>query len=121
VVFGPLEIQGEVASVSADIDQVTNPNAAEKQFGGYAQANYHLLHDTLLKGSVVTLVLRGDWVDFDTDSEGDAEEGFTIGANFRPTEETVFKFDYNLSRTTPMAGEKEDAEGRFFFSFATYF
>ncbi len=110
-----------MAAIQADMDNDINPTTAEKQIGGYAQANYHILHDTLLKGSVVTLVVRGDWVDYDTDVAGDAEEGFTFGANFRPTEETVFKFDYNLSQATPALGEKEDAKGRFFFSFATYF
>ena len=74
-----------------------------------------------MPGSVVTLVVRGDWVAFDTDNDGDSEEGLTFGANFRPTEETVFKFDYNLSKSTPLNGEKGEAEGRFFFSFATYF
>jgi hypothetical protein len=121
VVFGPLEIQGELASVRADIEKTVYANAAEKQFGGYSQVNYHILHDALLKGSVITLVVRGDWVDYDTDSSGDAEEGYTVGFNFRPTEETVFKVDYNLTQKTPLQGEKEDALGRFFFSFATYF
>lgn len=121
VVFGPLEIQGELAAVSADIDNTVNPTTAAKQLGGYAQANYHILHDKFLMGSVMTLVLRGDWIDYDTDSNGDAEDGVTFGVNFRPTEETVFKLDYNLSKTTPLLGEKEDALGRFFFSFATYF
>jgi hypothetical protein len=120
-VFGALEIQGELAAVNAGIDEEINPLTAEKQFGGYGQANFHVLHDTLLKGSVVTLVVRGDWVDYDTDVDGDSEEGLTFGTNFRPTEETVFKFDYNLSKATPALGEKGDAKGRFFFSFATYF
>lgn len=119
--FGPLEIQGEVATVSADIDRTMNPNTAESQRGAYAQANYHVLHDRLMPGSVVTLVVRGDWVDYDTDNAGDSEEGLTFGANFRPTEETVFKFDYNLGKVTPLDGQKSEAKGRFFFSFATYF
>jgi hypothetical protein len=119
--FGALEIQGEFSLATADIDRVKYPTAAENQSGLYAQANYHLLYDTFLNGSVVTLVVRGDWVDFDTDRDGEKEEGFTIGANFRPTEETVFKFDYNWTRLTPLAGEKADAVNRFFFSFATYF
>ena len=119
--FGPFEFQGEYALSSADIDRVKYPTAAEKQSGLYAQANYHLLHDVFLNGSVVTLVARGDWVNFDTDRDGDSEEGFTLGANFRPTEETVFKFDYNWTWATPLAGEKGDAANRFFFSFATYF
>jgi hypothetical protein len=120
-VFGPLELQGEAAKVSADIDRDTNPDTAESQLGLYAQANYHILHDKLLQGSVVTLVARGDWVDYDTDRDGDAEEGLTLGVNFRPTEETVFKLDYNWKWVTPAEGEKGDSEGLFFFSFATYF
>jgi len=74
-----------------------------------------------MNGSVVTLVARGDWVDFDTDRDGENETGFTLGANFRPTEETVFKFDYNWTWLTPLAGERKDPANRFFFSFATYF
>jgi hypothetical protein len=121
VTFNAFEILGEYSLATADIDRVRYPTAAENQSGLYAQANYHLLYDTFLNGSVVTLVLRGDWVDFDTDRDGEKEEGFTVGANFRPTEETVFKFDYNWTWLTPLAGEKSDAVNRFFFSFATYF
>lgn len=119
--FGALEIQGEFSLATADIDRVKYPTAAENQSGLYAQANYHLLHDTLLNGSVVTLVIRGDWVDYDTDRDGEIEEGVTLGVNFRPTEETVFKFDYNWTWLTPLEQEKGDAANRFFFSFATYF
>ena len=119
--FGPFEFQGEYALSSADIDRARYPTAAENQSGLYAQANYHLLYDAFLNGSVVTLVVRGDWVDFDTDHDGEKEEGFTLGANFRPTEETVFKFDYNWTWMTPLAGDKGDAANRFFFTFATYF
>ncbi len=119
--LGALELQGEAALVNADVDQVMMPTLAEKQSGVYGQVNYHLLHDAVLEGSVFTAVVRGDWVDFDTDQDGDCEEGVTLGLNFRPTEETVFKMDYNWAWHTPVAGEKDDAEGRFFFSFATYF
>jgi len=119
--IGALELQGEFALANAGVDRVRYANLAAKQSGAYAQANYHLLHDVLLNGSVVTAVVRGDWVDFDRDRTGDSEEGLTFGVNFRPTEETVFKFDYNWAWTTPAAGEKSDAANRFFFSFATYF
>ncbi|MEN8006617.1 MAG: hypothetical protein ABFS42_06345 [Candidatus Krumholzibacteriota bacterium] len=121
VTFGSIEFLGEYALAAADIDYEKYPTAAESQSGLYAQANYHLLHDVFLNGSVVTLVARGDRVDFDTDHDGDTEQGFTLGANFRPTEETVFKFDYNWTWVTPLDGERGDAENRFFFSFATYF
>jgi len=119
--FGALEIQGEFSLAAADIDRTRYPTAAENQSGFYAQANYHLLYDTFLNGSVVTLVVRGDRVDYDTERAGENEEGITLGVNFRPTEETVFKFDYNWTWLTPLELEKGDAVNRFFFSFATYF
>jgi hypothetical protein len=119
--FGPVELQGEWATARADIDRDLYPLVAEKQQGLYAQANWHILHDKLLEGSVVTLVARGDWMDYDTDADGDDEDGITVGANFRPTEETAFKLDYNWRRVAPAGGEKGDREGRLFFSFATYF
>lgn len=121
VTFGALELQGEAAWADASIDREVNPDTAEKQAGAYAQVNYHVLHDKLLQGSVVTLVARGDWMDFDKDLDGDEEDGFTLGVNFRPTEETVFKFDYNWTWKTDLEGERGDAENRFFFSLATYF
>lgn len=121
VTFGALEFQGEAALVDADIDRDRLPDTAESQRGAYLQANWHVLHDRLLQGSVVTLVARGDRVDYDTDRDGDDEEGVTFGVNFRPTEETVFRADYNWTWQTPVAGERGDALGRFYFSFATYF
>lgn len=121
VTVGSLELQGEGVMVAADIDRDLLPETAEAQRGAYLQANWHVLHDKLLPGSVVTLVARGDWVDYDSDNDGDAEEGVTIGANFRPTEETVIRIDHNWRKVTPPGGEKGDAEGRLFFSFATYF
>ncbi|MFO7610233.1 MAG: hypothetical protein R6X35_13780 [Candidatus Krumholzibacteriia bacterium] len=119
--FGALELQGEAAVVSADIDRDQLPDAAESQRGAYLQAAWHVLHDRLQRGSVMTLVARGDWVDYDTDRDGDSEEGFTLGVNFRPTEETVFRVDHNWTWQTPIDGERGDAQGRFYFSFATYF
>ena len=119
--FGPVELQGEYAGASADINRSLYPDVAESQRGAYAQVNWHVLHDKLLDGSLVTLVVRGDWMDFDTDRDGESEDGLTLGANFRPTEETVFKLDYNWRRATPLGGERLDPAGRLFFSFASYF
>ena len=57
--FGALELQGEYAMASADVDSDLYPTLAEKQAGAYLQANYHILHDKLMDGSVVTLVGPG--------------------------------------------------------------
>jgi len=121
VTAGPLELQGEAVMVSAGIDRDLLPDTAESQRGAYLQANWHVLHDRLLAGSVVTLVARGDWVDYDSDRDGDAEEGVTLGVNFRPTEETVLRLDHNWRKVTPPAGSKGEAQGTLYFSFATYF
>jgi len=120
-VFGSLELQGEAAWVKASVDKAQFATVAEKQAGLYGQLNYHLFHDAVMPGSVFTMVIRGDWVAFDTAQDGDQEACFPLGLNFRPTEETVFKADYNWTWTTPLTGEKSDATNRFFFSFATYF
>jgi hypothetical protein len=119
--FGPVELQGEAALADVDVDRRAYPDLAEKQRGAYGQVNWHVLHDALLKGSLYTLVARGDWMDYDADRDGDSEDGLTLGLNFRPTEETVFKLDYNWRRVTPRGGERLDAAGRLFFSVATYF
>jgi len=121
VTFGPVEVQGEYARADADIDRDSYPSVAAKQQGAYVQMNWHVLHDAVLDGSVFTVVARGDLMDYDTDTAGDDEDGLTLGVNFRPTEETVFKLDYNWRRVAPAGGEKGDAEGRLFFSFASYF
>ncbi|MBM4130341.1 hypothetical protein FJ250_04850 [bacterium] len=121
VTFGALELQGETVMVSADLDRALLPNTADSQRGAYIQGNWHVLHDRLLAGSVVTLVARGDWVDYDSDRDGDAEEAVTIGVNFRPTEETVFRIDHSWRQTTPVGGQKGEAQGKLFLSFASYF
>jgi len=121
VLLGDLDLQGEFASVAADIDRDLNPAAAESQRGAYFQAGWHLWRDAVLDGSVFTLVGRGDWVDFDSDLDGDHEQGLTLGLNFRPTEETVFKLDYNWTWETPVDGEAGRPYNRLFFSFASYF
>ena len=42
-------------------------------------------------------------MDYDRTSTATPKRGFTLGVNFRPTEETVFKLDYNWTwKTTPM-------------------
>lgn len=118
---GIFEFQGEYARASAGIDRGTYPATAESQQGAYAQANVHFAHDKAMPGSVWTAVARWDWVDYDTDQSGDSELGLTVGLNFRPIEDAVFKIDYASIWKTPTLGPRGDATGRFFFSIATYF
>ncbi len=121
VVRGIWEVQGEYGRVAADVDLTAHPATAESQQGAYGQANVHFGHDHFLPGSVFTGVVRWDWVDYDTDAKGDSELGLTLGLNFRPVEDAVFKFDYASIWKTPANGARGGVAGRFFFSVSTYF
>ena len=118
---GSLELQGEYARSSASIDRTANPLTADSQQGAYGQLNLHFAHDRALLGSVWTGVARWDWVDYDSGMSGDSEFGLTIGLNFRPVEDAVFKLDYTSTWKTPTGGVRGDATGRLFLSASTYF
>jgi hypothetical protein len=118
---GPLEFLGEAALVHADVDGTAHPGAADDERGAYAQVNLHVLHDRVLPGSVFTLVARGDWVDFDADHRGDREERLTLGINFRPVEDTVFKLDYSWTWTASADADAVGPRDALFLSLASYF
>lgn len=111
---GPAELQGEYAYATAS-------GVSIDQQGAYAQTNFHFAQDKFLPGSILTAVIRWDWVDFDKNQTGDSDYGLTAGLNFRPVEDAVFKLDYNWTWRTPFNGDKSDAQGRFFFSVSSYF
>ncbi|MFO7655250.1 MAG: hypothetical protein R6X25_15730 [Candidatus Krumholzibacteriia bacterium] len=120
--LGALELLGEYAIASADLPDALADHVADSQRGAYVQVNHHVLHDAVLDGSVFTLVARGDWLDFDSDVDGDHQRGVTVGVNFRPTEETVFKLDHGWSWNTARgATSAQDPDRQIFFSFASYF
>lgn len=121
VTRGIFEVQGEYARSSADIDRAVHATAAESQQGAYGQVNVHFAHDAAMPGSVWTGVARWDWVDYDADNSGDSELGLTLGLNFRPIEDAVFKLDYASIWKTPAGGSRGDATGRLFLSVSTYF
>ncbi len=119
---GALDLLGQYARSEIDIDRVALPNAAESQQGYYLQASYHFLHEVLLPGSVFTGVIRWDSVDFDTDIEGDDQERLTLGLNFRPVEDSVFKLDWQFNWERPEnISTRSEPKNRFFFSVASYF
>lgn len=82
--------------------------------GYYVQGNYHFMPEFLKKwapshftdASTFTAVVRWEHVDTDTDNRtiiGNAFgnrrelERLTLGINFRPIEDTVFKFDWQFN------------------------
>ncbi len=64
--------------------------------------------------------VRLDVIDLDTQIPGDDTRQITLGANFRPTAETVFKFNYVRGRTTDRFNVAAQFS-KLLFSVATYF
>ncbi|MEK7236506.1 MAG: hypothetical protein AAB242_07790 [Nitrospirota bacterium] len=116
---GPFEVIGESAW-----SRISNNNATGAAGNGigpagmqgyYIQGNYHFMPDFLKKwapshfsdASTFTAVVRWEHVDTDTDDRtrkapntlGNRREleRLTLGLNFRPIEDTVFKFDWQFN------------------------
>ena len=124
---GRLELQGEYAMASADnsyllVDGVHR--IAESQRGFYGQAAIHLFNGAIKRfpESVWTAVGRYDWVDYDSDIDGDDSRIMTAGVNFRPIEDCAFKFDVEWrSDRGERSSDWSDSRRTGFFSLATYF
>lgn len=106
----------------ADVEQTDVGPAVPEDLGGwFLEYRYHFM-PAFLKGlpgttdeSTFTAVLRVEAADLD-DSR---TRRTTIGLNFRPVEETVFKFEYQW---TDESGDKAEVDDdAFLFSIATYF
>jgi hypothetical protein len=118
---GPLQVQGEYAYARATLDAFNLE--AQKQHGFYVQAGYHIPTDRLLAGSTFTLVGRYDLVDFGLGGglSDQRQDRVTVGVNFRPVEDTVFKLDYGTNFTTAPGADRTRGAGQLAFSLATYF
>jgi hypothetical protein len=134
---GPFELIGEaaLARIEDNFGAAIGPAGMR---GYYIQGNYHFLPEFLKRwapkhftdASTFTAVVRWDDVDTDTDDRTLASGGntrelqrITVGLNFRPVEDTVFKFDYQFNsqlNTNVADGARIDGNG-FLFSVATYF
>jgi hypothetical protein len=96
-------VLGEYASASVDLPPgLAGSIYASKQQGFYLQGSASFLQSALahIPNSYFEGVVRYDWVDLDTDLTGDHHTRLTLGVNFRPSPDSVFKFNYlyNWSR-----------------------
>jgi hypothetical protein len=107
---GPFEVIGESAWTT-----ITNPGTGPgKMHGYYVQGNYHFMPEFLKKwapshftdASTFTAVVRWEYVDTDVGDRTRVLSGggnrrelerLTLGLNFRPIEDTVFKFDWQFN------------------------
>ncbi|MFA5059679.1 MAG: porin [Candidatus Omnitrophota bacterium] len=120
--FGPFELINEYAYFS--VEESDNVDVANFFQGAYSQLNYHfwpkfLDHSFLGRGfqdPKLTLVGRYDWVligdDTDSSSSDNNEETrWTMGINYRPIDNFVFKLEYQWNQTTDEALERGDNNG----------
>jgi hypothetical protein len=148
VARGRWELLGELAMASLDVDPATEAPRARAAFlaarggdstgfgaafaaapfttaqrGAYAQINYHFGQGALgFTNSTFTAVVRGDYLDLDTDRDGNGQQRLSVGLNWRPLEQSAIKVDYQWNWTTP-AGATASAPptNRLVASVATYF
>ena len=117
---GPWELIGEAAWSRITGNQGTTlmTQGPDGMFGYYIQANYHFMPEWLKKlapthfsdASTFTASVRWETVDTDTGNKTRTATGalsnqrelerLTIGLNFRPIEDTVFKFNYMFNTQT---------------------
>lgn len=94
--LGKFDFRGEFAQAKVDVPSSLLGIYAEKQRGAYGQMTYRFGSHffKLIPESYWTAVVRLEGVDFDTDIIGDSHHRLTLGLNFRPISDTVFKLDY---------------------------
>src|SRR5437870_885800 len=113
---GPFELIGEAAWVyvrdnhrdlsgTISVDPDTGRLRPRRMDGYYVQGNYHFLPQFLRRwapsyfteASTFTAVVRWDQVNTNSEFSDTKRERLTLGLNFRPIEDTVFKVDYQFN------------------------
>jgi len=115
-------LRGEFARATIEVQESLLGIYAEEQRGIYAQLSYQFARRlfTLLPQSYFTAVARFDAVDFDADLKGDSHNRLTLGLNFRPIADTVFKLDYRRDYVRDRVNTRVDGAA-ITFGMATYF
>src|SRR5881296_3010579 len=115
---GPFELIGEAAWVYArdnhlELDGIPVNDTTtlpvhllpQRMDGFYVQGNYHFLPQFLRRwapsyfteASTFTAVVRWDSINTNSEFSDTKQERLTLGLNFRPIEDTVFKVDYQFN------------------------
>ncbi|MFO0701718.1 MAG: hypothetical protein U0236_21065 [Nitrospira sp.] len=141
---GPFELIGEAAWAYAqgnsklldgtpNIDPLTGRLAPQRSAGYYIQGNYHFLPNFLKnfskkhfgEGSTFTAAMRYDRVNTNLDRSGGLGdlETLTIGLNFRPLEDAVFRlaYQFNMRATNAFTNMPITGNNALILSMATYF
>jgi hypothetical protein len=113
---------GEVALAAIDIAPSLTGIYASCQRGAYVETIRTFGRGLVrtMPASTFAAKVRFDYVDFDAERTGQSTGQVTLGANFRPTQDSVLKLDFVRGRSRDEFNNR--AEHAFLlFSIATYF
>src|SRR5687768_4284914 len=115
-------ITGEAALARIDVSPGLVGIYASRQHGWYVEAVHELGRGLVrtMPQSSFALKARWDYVKFDADIPGESAGQITVGANFRPTQESALKFDYVRGRGRDRFNNRAD-HAFMLASLATYF
>jgi hypothetical protein len=117
-----VQFAGEAALAGIDIPPSLTGIYASRQRGAYVEAVRPFGRGVVrtMPSSSFAAKVRFDYVDFDAQRMGQSVGQVTLGANFRPTQDSVLKLDYVRGRSRDEFNNL--AEHAFLlFSIATYF
>jgi len=119
---GLFQISGEAAAAEIDVPESLEGLFATGQWGVYTDVIVPFGSGWLatMPRSRFEAKARVDYADLDRHLPGDDRFRFSIGVNFRPTSDTVFKLDYFKGRAHDRFNNAADQAG-ILFSAATYF
>lgn len=117
-----VQTSGEYALARIEVAPELTGIYAEHQRGFYLEGVREFGRGLVrtMPGSSFAAKLRVDAVDFDTQQVGQSLEQVTAGVNFRPTRDTVLKFDFVRGRSHDRFNNRSD-HAFILASIATYF
>lgn len=115
-------VQGEAATAAVEIPPGLSGIYASRQQGAFVEVVRDFGRGLVrtLPQSAFAAKFRWDAVDFNTARPGDSGMQFTAGLNFRPTRESVLKFDFVRGRFRDEFNNASERAG-ILLSLATYF
>ncbi len=117
-----VRLAGEAALTAIDIPPSLTGIYASRQRGAYVEAIRSFGRGLVrtMPSSSFAAKARFDYVDFDAQRVGQSTGQVTLGANFRPTQDSVLKLDYVRGRSRDEFNNRAD-HAFLLFSIATYF
>jgi hypothetical protein len=117
-----VQLMGEGAIARLEVPEGLVGIYAERQHGFYAEAVREFGRGwiTTMPSSAFAAKLRFDYVDFDVETHGSSTGQLTAGFNFRPTRDSVLKFDFVRGHGRDEFNNRAE-HAWFLASIATYF